>query len=54
MSKRLLVLLAALIVASMLLTACGGAAFECTDEIGCVDIAPDEPIHIAYMLTISG
>jgi len=54
MSKRLLALLATLIVASMLLTACGGATFECTDEIGCVDIAPDEPIHIAYMLTISG
>jgi len=54
MSKRLLVLLAALIVASMLLTACGGATYECSDEIGCVDIAPDEPVHISYMLTISG
>jgi branched-chain amino acid transport system substrate-binding protein len=54
MSKRLFALLAALIVASMLLTACGGAQFECADAIGCVDIAPDEPIHIAYMLTISG
>ena len=54
MSKRLLVLLAALMVASMLLSACGGAAYECTDAIGCVDIAPDEPVHIAYMLTISG
>ncbi|MCB0061277.1 MAG: branched-chain amino acid ABC transporter substrate-binding protein [Caldilineaceae bacterium] len=30
------------------------AALECTDELGCVEIAPDEPIHIAYMLTISG
>ena len=47
-------LLAALIVASILLTACGGAAYECTDAIGCLDIAPDEPVHIAYMLTISG
>jgi branched-chain amino acid transport system substrate-binding protein len=54
MSKRLFALLAALIVASMLLTACGGAKFECTDAIGCVDVAPGEPIHIAYMLTISG
>ncbi len=27
---------------------------ECTDEIECVEIAPDEPIHIAYMLTVSG
>lgn len=30
------------------------AALECTDEIGCVEIAPDEPIHVGYMLTISG
>jgi branched-chain amino acid transport system substrate-binding protein len=27
---------------------------ECTDAIGCVEIAPDEPITIGYMLTISG
>jgi branched-chain amino acid transport system substrate-binding protein len=56
MSKRLFALLAVLIVASMMLTACGGgaAAYECTDAIGCVDVAADEPVHIAYMLTISG
>jgi branched-chain amino acid transport system substrate-binding protein len=54
MSKRLFALLATLIVASIMLAACGGPTFECTDAIGCVDIAPDEPIHIAYMLTISG
>jgi branched-chain amino acid transport system substrate-binding protein len=54
MSKRLFALLAVLLVASMALTACGGPAFECADAIGCVDIAPDEPVHIAYMLTISG
>jgi hypothetical protein len=47
-------LLAMLIVASILLAACGGPKFECTDAIGCVDIAPDEPVKIAYMLTISG
>ena len=54
MSKRLFALLATIIVASMLLAACGGATYECTDAIGCVNIAPDEPVHIAYMLTISG
>jgi branched-chain amino acid transport system substrate-binding protein len=29
-------------------------AFECTDAIGCVDVAPGDPIHIAYALTVSG
>lgn len=29
-------------------------AFECTDAIGCVDIAPDEPIHIGYMQPLTG
>jgi branched-chain amino acid transport system substrate-binding protein len=28
--------------------------FECTDEIGCVELAADDPVHIASMLTISG
>jgi branched-chain amino acid transport system substrate-binding protein len=30
------------------------AAFECTDEIGCVDVAPGDPVHVAYALVISG
>jgi branched-chain amino acid transport system substrate-binding protein len=41
----------------MALAACGGGAaatLECTDAIGCVEVAPGEPIHVAYMLTISG
>jgi branched-chain amino acid transport system substrate-binding protein len=29
-------------------------ALTCDDAIGCVEIGPDDPIHIAYMLTISG
>jgi branched-chain amino acid transport system substrate-binding protein len=29
-------------------------AFECTDSIGCVEIAAGDPIHIAYALTVSG
>ena len=56
MSKRLFVVFAALMIVGLVLTACGpkAAAFECTDAIGCVDIAPDEPVHLASMLTISG
>lgn len=30
------------------------AMFECTDAIGCVTVAPGDPIHIAYALTVSG
>ncbi|MBN1451670.1 MAG: branched-chain amino acid ABC transporter substrate-binding protein [Anaerolineales bacterium] len=54
MSKRLFALFAALVIASMALGACGPAPYECTDPIGCVDIAPGEPIHIAYAMVISG
>jgi branched-chain amino acid transport system substrate-binding protein len=54
MSKRLFALLAALVIASMALGACGPAPYECTDAIGCVDIAPGEPIHLAYAMVISG
>ena len=30
------------------------AAFECTDAIGCLDVPPGDPIHMAYALTVSG
>ncbi len=30
------------------------AAFECTDAIGCLDVAPGDPIHMAYAMVISG
>lgn len=52
--NRKFFILGGLVVGAFVLSACGGAAFECTDAIGCVDIAPDEPVHLAYMLTISG
>jgi len=55
MTKRNLVILSLLVLASLALAACGGAAeYECADPLGCVDIAPDEPVHIAYMLTTTG
>lgn len=54
--KRLFAWLSLLVIASMALAACGAAAptFECTDPIGCVDIAAGEPIHLAYAMVISG
>jgi len=30
------------------------AGFTCTDKIGCVDIAPGDPVHIAYLLVVAG
>lgn len=56
MSKRLFVVFSLLIVASMLIAACAPKAkpFECTDAIGCVTVAPGDPIHIAYAMVISG
>lgn len=53
--KRFILLLLAAMLFTLALSACGGSsAPECEDTIGCVTIAPDEPIRIAYMLTISG
>ncbi|HSG41748.1 MAG TPA: branched-chain amino acid ABC transporter substrate-binding protein [Anaerolineales bacterium] len=55
MFKRLNLALALLVVAGLVLAACGptGPA-ECTDGIGCVEYGPDDPIRIASALVISG
>ena len=78
--KRLFTMLSVLVLASMVLVACGTpateppateaphteeppateapteapAAFECTDDLGCVTVAPGEPIHIAWIQSVSG
>jgi len=64
MSKRVFYLITVLVGLSMLFTACApapapgpapaGGPFECTDAIGCVDVAPGDPIHFAYALSVSG
>ncbi|HEX9091001.1 MAG TPA: branched-chain amino acid ABC transporter substrate-binding protein [Anaerolineales bacterium] len=65
MSKRLLALLSLVMIASMILAACGTAAtpgasqapsgpYTCTDPIGCVKIGPTDPIHVAYLLVVAG
>jgi branched-chain amino acid transport system substrate-binding protein len=45
-----------LLLVSLVATACGptAAPYECTDEIGCLDIPPGDPIRIGYALVISG
>jgi branched-chain amino acid transport system substrate-binding protein len=44
------------LIATLLLAGCQQAAplFECTDVIGCVEIAPGEPIKIASLQALSG
>jgi branched-chain amino acid transport system substrate-binding protein len=43
-----------LLTAVLALAACGGESLECTDELGCVEVAAGEPIVLASSLVISG
>ena len=53
--KKFTLLTILLMLTALVASACAaGGAPECTDPIGCVEIGADEPIRLAYMLTISG
>lgn len=53
--KKFTVMISMLMLFAFALAACNTAAApECSDPIGCVEIAPDQPIRLGYMLTISG
>lgn len=52
--KRTISLILMLLTIALVLVACGGESLECTDEIGCVEIAPDESILLSSALVISG
>ena len=54
MSKRLLIIVSIIMISSMVLAACGAKAYECTDPLGCVTVAPTDPVHIAYAMVING
>jgi branched-chain amino acid transport system substrate-binding protein len=55
MYKRTLAIFSVLVLAALALGACqGNAPLECDDAIGCVELAADDPIHLAYMLTVTG
>ncbi len=55
MSKRIFFIVSALFTLGLILAACQQApAFECQDAIGCVDIAPGDPVKIASLQAISG
>lgn len=52
--KRFASLFLLLMILALALVACGGETLECTDPLGCVEVAPDEPILLASSLVISG
>ncbi|MEW5830461.1 MAG: branched-chain amino acid ABC transporter substrate-binding protein [Chloroflexota bacterium] len=53
--KKMLFIVSVLVVASMVLAACGPAGpAECTDELGCAVYGPEDPIRIASALVITG
>jgi len=52
--KKVFALLTVIMILTLAIAACGGAKAECTDEYGCVEVAKDEPIRIAYSFVISG
>jgi branched-chain amino acid transport system substrate-binding protein len=52
--KRIASVFLLLMVFALALVACAGQSLECTDPLGCVEVAPDEPILLASSLVISG
>lgn len=54
MSKRKFLIFSILAVGGLFAAACGPAPFECDDALGCVDIAPGDPVKIASIQVISG
>jgi len=54
MSKKTLIIISLVVIASFVLAACGAPKAECTDPLGCVTVAKGEPIHLAYAMVISG
>jgi branched-chain amino acid transport system substrate-binding protein len=53
MTRKVLLLLV-LLFALLALSACGGETLECEDELGCVEVAPGDPILLASSLVVSG
>lgn len=62
MNRNYLVSFSIFILGSIVIATCtqlpiafkAPSEFKCSDAIGCIDIPPDEPVHIAYALVTSG
>ena len=51
--NRKALILGGLVLGAFVISACA-QEFECDDPVGCVTYGPDEPVHLASMLSISG
>jgi branched-chain amino acid transport system substrate-binding protein len=54
MFKKSIFIFGLLAIASLVLAACGGSTYDCTDSLGCVSYAEGDPVRIASALVISG
>ncbi len=52
--KRFFGVILFFITITLVLAACGAEELECEDAIGCVEVAPDDPITLSSSLVISG
>jgi branched-chain amino acid transport system substrate-binding protein len=52
---RKLITMGLLILTALVVVGCAGTPeFECTDALGCVDVAPGDSVRIGYALVLSG
>jgi branched-chain amino acid transport system substrate-binding protein len=56
MKSKLLFVLMAIVAIALVTAGCAPSApaFTCADKLGCVDIAPNDPVHIAYLFVTTG
>ncbi len=56
MKAKVLLFVVFVVAMAFVATACAPSApaFTCTDKVGCVNIAPNDPIHVAYSMVLSG
>jgi branched-chain amino acid transport system substrate-binding protein len=56
MKAKVLLMVVFVVALAFVATACGPSTpkFTCADKLGCVDVAPSDPVHIAYLFVTSG
>ena len=56
MKAKVLLFVVFVVALAFVATACAPSApaFTCTDKVGCVNIGPNDPVHVAYSMVLSG